>query len=165
MARAPAKLNFLPLTFDTVERLSGLATAPQKAHLVRPAARLIAQAALSAENTTFGVFLDDVAVGLISLDDPRVMNEPADPLTRDCLDIWQLLVDGKHERQGIGRAMVEFAKSYAQLVGLSGLALNTMDNAKHAPLAFYEKLGFAPTGRRHQVGRDDMIELVWRAPT
>ena len=57
MARAPAKLNFLPLTFDTVERLSGLATAPQKAHLVRPAARLMAQAALSAENTTFGVFI------------------------------------------------------------------------------------------------------------
>lgn len=155
-------LAFLPLTFDTIRDLSNLAPAPDKTHLIQSINRTIPQSLVSEETHTFGAFKGRDAVGLIALEDARVMNDLRGSIVGDCLLIWQLLVDGHHERQGIGTAMVDFAKSYSGLVGLSGVALATLDNVDHTPLPFYEKQGFTATGRRIQDGPDNLLELVWR---
>jgi len=161
MPRQTPELAFLPLTFDTIRRLSGLTLATDKSHLIQPLSRTIPQSLVSEETHTFGVFQGDIAVGLIALEDARVMDVLRASPIKDCLLIWQIMVDENHERHGIGSAMIDFAKSYAALVGLSGVALATLDKTKQTPLPFYEKHGFTPTGRRLQDGDDDLLELVW----
>ena len=162
MPHSPPNLSFLPLTYHTIDRLAGLTLAAQKSHLIQPLTKTIPQSLVSEETQAFGVFKDATPVGLIALEDARVMDHLNDTPIADCLLIWQIMVDARHERQGHGTAMVSFAKSYATLVGLDGLALATLDATEHTPLPFYEKLGFSPTGRRIQDGADDLIELVWR---
>jgi len=156
------KLAFLPLSYDLINTVSKVQHAKGKAHLNQPLTTTIAQSLLSEETVAFGVFADKTPVGLLALDDTRVMGHMRDTPISDCLLIWQIMVNGKHERRGIGTAMVDFAKSYAALVGLNGVALATMDKVDHSPMPFYEKQGFKPTGKRIKDGDNDLIELVWR---
>jgi len=156
------KLAFLPLTFDTIAKLSNIAPAPEKASIVQPIARIMAQSLVGSETIGFGVFEGRDPVGVIALEDSRVMDGIDEPLIQNCLFIWQVFVDANHERRGIGSAMIEFAKSYAVNAGLTGVALATDDQSAHTPLPFYAKHGFIPTGRRIQDGPDDLLELVWR---
>ena len=163
MPSAAPKLSFLPLTFETIAILSDIGPAAGKTTLVQTTARILAQSLVGQETTAFGAFWGGEAVGLIALEDSRVMDGITEPLIQDCLFIWQVFVDAQHEGNGFGSAMIDFAKDYAQLIGLSGVALATNDAHRYSPLRFYEKHGFVPTGRRIEDGPDDLIELVWRA--
>jgi len=143
--------------------VSRMSVAPEKAHLIQPLGVTIAQCLVSEETNPFGAFKQGAAVGFIALEDARVMPDLHGSIIQDCLLIWQVMVDHKHERQGIGSAMIDFAKSYAALVGLSGVALATLDKSVHTPLPFYERHGFKPTGRRIKDDDDDLLELIWQA--
>jgi ribosomal protein S18 acetylase RimI-like enzyme len=54
-----------------------------------------------------------------------------------------MYVDPSYRRQGIGTAMVEFAKSWARLQGYPQLTLDVL-SANLPALGLYQKLGFSP---------------------
>ena len=67
------------------------------------------------------------------------------------------MVDYNFQGLGLGKQAINFSKQYASLVGLQGVSLTTMDKEDGNALSIYQKLGFAPTGRR----LDDEIELIF----
>jgi len=152
-----AGLQFLPLCDEVAVPWSRLAVDPKDAHLISPNGVWMAQAALTPDARTFCV-ADTVPVGLVSLIDPRVADEDNDHFTLNCLYVWRLMVDGTHRRKGYGAQIIDFVKTYAQLVGLSGVTLTTMDTEPRSAVSFYEKLGFTQTGRR----LNGEAEFIWR---
>lgn len=150
-------LGFLMLCGETVDDLTELSIRADEKHLIASNAEWIAQAAFVGGSLSFGIYNKDTAVGLISLIDPRVIEpEKRDPCQPVCLYVWRLMIDHKHRGQGFGEAAIKFAQGYARLIGLNGRSLTTMDKAQGNALAFYERCGFVPTGRRV----DDEIELM-----
>ncbi|WP_420345527.1 GNAT family N-acetyltransferase [Pelagibius sp.] len=110
---------------------------------------------------SFGLFAGGRAVELISLVDPRLVEDTEDRehFQSDCLFVWRVMVDRTQQGRGYGTQAIHFACNYARLVGLQGVSLTTMDQEAGNALPFYERLGFHPTGRR----LDGEIELVRRA--
>ncbi len=150
-------LRFLPLCDTILRPLSTLSVAEDETHLIAPTDRWLREAMEARRARTFGVFADG-PVGLISLVDPRVEDD-TDHFQMDCLYIWRIMVDHRARGQGHGRAIMGFVRHYATLTGLSGVSLTTKDREPANARAFYERLGFAPTGRR-LAGE---IELVWHS--
>jgi len=153
-------ITFVQLARNNVDALSMLKVRAAEKHLVTANPEWIAQAAFEQVSATFGVFENDVAVGLISLVDPRLFDDEADreDLQTDCLYVWRVMMDQHHRGKGLGTAAMNFVRDYAVLLGLQGVSLTTKDREAANALAFYEGLNFKPTGRR----LDGEIELVWR---
>lgn len=66
---------------------------------------------------------------------------------RNYLDIDEFCVDEAYRRQGVGTALIDFARAYAKEQGLDRVELNVWEFNKDA-LAFYEAAGFQ-TYRRY----------------
>ena len=66
---------------------------------------------------------------------------------RNYLDIDEFCVDEAYRRQGVGTALIDFARAYAKEQGLERVELNVWEFNKDA-LAFYEAAGFQ-TYRRY----------------
>jgi diamine N-acetyltransferase len=150
------------LSPEILDSLLSLKIPDNEAHLISPNAEWIAEAAFMSKSITYGLFRRKQPVGLISLIDPRLLDEEDDNdhFQGDFLYVWRLMIDQHHRRQGYGRAAIRFSQSYAQLIGQKGVSLTTMDRAPLNALPLYQSMGFEPTGRR----LDDEIELVWQHP-
>jgi diamine N-acetyltransferase len=59
--------------------------------------------------------------------------------------LWRLLVDGRHQGRGIGRAVLDEVVSLVRADGGTEL-LTSHQPGDDGPGAFYRKYGFAPTG-------------------
>ncbi|SIS66086.1 GNAT family N-acetyltransferase [Neptunomonas antarctica] len=153
-------LQFLMLSPEILDSLLSLKIPDNEAHLISPNAEWIAEAAFMSKSITYGLFWRKQPVGLISLIDPRLLDQDDDNdhFQGDFLYVWRLMIDQHHRRQGYGRSAIRFAQSYAQLIGQKGVSLTTMDRASLNALPLYQSMGFEPTGRR----LDDEIELIWQ---
>lgn len=60
--------------------------------------------------------------------------------------LWRLLVDRRHQGRGVGASVVARLVSLLRAEGRSTLTVSWVDGSG-SPRAFYEKLGFVPTGR------------------
>lgn len=121
----------------------------------------LAQAAFVAESLTFGIFKEGRPVGVISLIDPRLVDEDDEDrehYQENCLYVWRVMVDKGSRGANVGSQAIAFALGYAKLVGLEGVSLTTMDREVANALPFYERLGFSTTGRR----LDEEAELAIR---
>ena len=145
-------LKFLLLCDNTSDDLAELAIHPDDAHLLSSNPRWMIQAQYRSDTVTFGAYRGDQAVAMMSLIDPRLLDDDGgqDCLRPNCLYVWRLMVDQRYRRQGVARQMIAFAQGYANLIGLKGLSLTTMDTEHGNALPLYTKLGFIPTGRRMQ---------------
>ena len=154
------QLQFLMLSPEIMGSLLALRVPDDEAHLISPNAEWIAEAAFMSESVTYGLFCEKQPVGLISLIDPRLMDQDDDNdhFQGDCLYVWRLMIDQHHRRKGYGQSAIRFAQSYTQLVGQKGVSLTTMDKTPLNALPLYLRMGFEPTGRR----LDDEVELIWR---
>jgi GNAT superfamily N-acetyltransferase len=59
--------------------------------------------------------------------------------------LWKLIVDERHQRRGIGRAIVEEVVRIIRAQGAAELMTSHVI-AEGGPDGFYERLGFVPTG-------------------
>ncbi len=135
---------------NNVNELMAMRVRDGERHLIAPNAEWIAQAAHVSEAITYGVFFEDRAVGLISLVDPRLVenDEARAEFRPECLWVWRLMVDREHRGRGFGAAAIGHARRYATLSGLDAVSLTTKDTEPDNAVGFYERLGFQPTGRR-----------------
>lgn len=154
-------LAFLRLCRANIDDVQALKIHDEERRLIAPVPEWIAQAAFVEEAVSFGLFAGEHAVGLMTLIDPRLFEDEKDrePFQIDCLYVWRVMVDRKQRGRGFGTQAIQFARSYARLVGLKGVSLTTRDDEPGNALPLYKKLGFSPTGRR----LEGEIELVWRA--
>ena len=157
---AAARVAFVRPNRDNVGKLAALRVRDDERHLIAPNAEWLAQAAHVGEAITFGLFAEKRAVGLISLVDPRLVedDEARAEFRPDCLWVWRLMVDRERRGRGFGAAAIEHARRYATLSGLDAVSLTTMDAEPGNALGFHERLGFRPTGRRV----DGELELALR---
>lgn len=153
-------IRFEMLGSNNVGRLIDLKVRETEAHLISPNAEWISQAAFINEATTFGIFDNAEACGLISMIDPRQVEDAEDlaHYQTGCLYVWRVMVDQNHRRKGVGTTAINFARNYAKLLGFGGVSLTTMDRSPLSAREFYAQLGFSPTGRR----LNGEVELVWR---
>ena len=76
------------------------------------------------------------------LDDKLVGGLMLAPVDNDDVRLLQVAVDTKYQREGIGRAMVEYAKQRAREAGYKRMFIHARLTAIH----FYEKIGFHQEG-------------------
>jgi ribosomal protein S18 acetylase RimI-like enzyme len=58
----------------------------------------------------------------------------------------QVAVASEAQRQGVGRAMVEFSETFARRLGFTRMVLHARENA----IPFYERLGYCRIGERFE---------------
>lgn len=144
------RLRFLKVTLLHLDDLLELRVAPAERALIAPTSDWLAEAAHLPDALSFGIFAVDQPVGLVSVIDPRLIDEDDDAsqYQPDCLYLWRLMVDHRHRGSGYGTAAVTFVRDLARCLGLSGVSLTTMDQEAGNALDFYMRIGFTPTGRR-----------------
>ena len=148
--RPQTKLNFLLVSLHQLDALIPLRVAKSEAHLISPVSDWLVEASYLPQAISYGIYEGQTPVGLISLIDPRVIVDENDKETfqPDCLYVWKVMIDHRQRAKGYGTAAMDFAMNYARCIGLGGLSLNTTDQEAGNALPFYQRLGFAPTGRR-----------------
>jgi len=70
----------------------------------------------------------------------------ADPTLVGPYFLWRLLIDAKHQRKGYGTAAIDAVVDYVRSRGGTHL-LVSHSTGEGSPGPFYERYGFAPTGR------------------
>lgn len=77
-----------------------------------------------------------------SLDDRLVGGLLLIPLNNEEIRLMQVAVDSKYQREGVGRAMVNYAEKRAKDAGYSKIIMHAMLSVVH----FYEKMGYHQEG-------------------
>ncbi len=76
------------------------------------------------------------------LDDKLIGGLMLAPVDNDTVRLIQVTVDTKYQREGIGRAMVQYAEKQAKEIGYKQIFIHARLTAIH----FYEKIGFHQEG-------------------
>lgn len=136
-----------PVTRETVDALIGLDVAAGQEGLVAPNAVTLAQAAYEQPGAyVWGLWDAAVPVGLMAMVHPGEypwLDNADDP---EAAYLWRLMIAARHQGRGLGRAAVGEAFAQARAWGLPRLAVTVVPRDGSA-LGFYERLGFARTGR------------------
>jgi GNAT superfamily N-acetyltransferase len=132
------------ITDENRESVLALHAGPAEGRFVSSVADSIAEAAESPEGSPWyrAVYANGVPVGFVMLS-WNVTPRPPDIIGPWFL--WKLLVDERHQRRGIGRAIVEHVVELIRAEGATELFTSHVIG-KGAPDGFYERLGFVPTG-------------------
>ncbi|MCF7513806.1 GNAT family N-acetyltransferase [Pseudoalteromonas sp. L23] len=152
-----SRLQFLKVNSDVAGDMLKLKVRDSQQHLIASNAEWIIEDSFNEDSVCFGMYDDDLPVGMIALIDPRLVGDDNGHFQAQHLYIWRLMIDEASQSKGYGKAAMCFAKQYAELIGLVGLSLTTMDTEAENALNFYQALGFIPTGRR----LDGEIELIY----
>jgi histidinol dehydrogenase len=151
----PGALELRPVTRENCVELMRLALAPGQEEFVAPVAKSIAQAGFEPHARQFGLYADGQPVGYLLLSDSR--HDPDEPCNE--LYVWRLMLDAGHQRRGHGRAAIEWVVAEARRLGFGRVGLSHRPE-NHAAGAFYQRLGFAYTGRLHHGEREMLLPLT-----
>jgi histidinol dehydrogenase len=134
--------------------LMKLQVAPGQRQFVAPVDRSLAQAAYEPAGRPLGLYSADSPVGFMLLYDGRMdKEEPAEQLY-----VWRLMVDARYQRLGIGRLAMQWVIDEARRLGLREVGLSHVMQPGHAG-PFYQKLGFAYTGRIDDGEHEMLLQL------
>jgi histidinol dehydrogenase len=147
-----AAFEVRPVTDANVEELMKLKTTPEQEKFVAPVVRSLVQAAYSPAGRPLGLYAEGKPVGFLLLWDARRDPDPVD--RADQLYIWRLMIDARFQRQRHGHAAMRWAIDEAQRMGVASVGLS---HVPENPVgAFYEKFGFAYTGKVSH-GENEMV--------
>jgi diamine N-acetyltransferase len=131
------------ITSETVVAVTKLAVHPDQKGFVAPNAVSLAQALFSDEAWYRAVVADGELVGFVMLADETLKAEP--PAAPN-IGLWRLMIDAKHQRRGIGRAVMRLVVEHVrQRPGVASFYTSYVDEPG-GPGSFYLGLGFAPNG-------------------
>ncbi|MGI3169760.1 GNAT family N-acetyltransferase [Pseudooceanicola sp. C21-150M6] len=137
---------------EDVLPLIDLKVAADKAHFVSDNAKSLAQAAYEPGAYPFVIWHGETRVGLALMLDWReaTYRDPADD--PDAVFLWRLMIGEQFAGQGHGTAALTWLIDWARARGAKRFVLSHMHENPAA--AFYERLGFLPTGRTRYDGED-----------
>lgn len=151
-------IRAVALDRENIEDVLELRVTAAQEELIAPIPEWIAFAAYVAGSETRALMRGETPIGLYSTIDPTMCIEDPEQFQPDCLYLWRFMIDLAHQGAGYGSQALSMIYATARARGFDGLSLTTADRKEGHALAFYEREGFAPTGRR----LDDEIELVKR---
>lgn len=127
------------VTRDNLDAVLALEVSPrQVGRFVATNAKSLAQAHFYPENAWFrAIYADETPVGFLMLWD-----EPAKPEYM----LWRLMIDGRYQGRGYGRAAVQLLISHVRGRPGATALLTGAQPGEGSPIGFYEKLGFVLTG-------------------
>ncbi len=100
---------------------------------------------------------------LETMDPPKVLGFAAFHRVIDEADLGNLAVDPAHQRQGIGRALLQEARRRLLAAGAKRVFLEVRES-NHSALQLYYSLGYGLQARRKEYYRDpveDALVLCW----
>lgn len=151
-------LDWRKVDQDTVNPLLRLSVFPHQDANVAPNSVTIAQASVEPGATVWGLWAGETPVGLLAYIDvalsPSCQADGDDPTA---LYVWRLMIDKDHQRNGYGAATMARVADVAAEIGRSRVLVSAAQG-DHSPVPFYEKLGYARTGRI--VDEEIMLERV-----
>jgi diamine N-acetyltransferase len=132
------------ITGENREAVCALRVHPGQERFVASVAKSLEDAATTPEGEPWyrAVYAGDEPVGFVMLswDVP-----PGRPGILGPYFLWRLLVDGRHQGRGIGRAVLSEVVALVRADGATELLTSHQPGAD-GPGAFYRKFGFTPTG-------------------
>jgi GNAT superfamily N-acetyltransferase len=142
-AAAPA-IQLREVTDANREAVLALHAGPAQGRFVPSVADSIEEAAETPEGSPWyrAVYLGGEPVGFVMLS-WDVTPQPPDIIGPWFL--WKLIVDERHQRRGIGRAIVKEVVRLIRAEGATELFTSHVV-AEGGPDGFYDRLGFVPTG-------------------
>jgi histidinol dehydrogenase len=150
----PADFELRDVAKDDVRPLTKLDVSPEQQRFVASNAISIAQAAYEPLGRPMGMYAKGEPVGLVLIYDAR--RDPEEPANQ--LYVWRLMVDHRHQGKGYGGRAMQWVIDEARRRGCAEVGLSHWDADGHAG-AFYEKLGFAYTGRIKDNEREMILRL------
>ena len=136
-----------PVTGADVVPLENITVDADQDRFVAPNIVTIAQARFETGAYDFCLWDGDTRIGLIALIDMAEhddRNEIDDP---DGVYVWRLLIGKQVQRQGYGKAAMDFAENWAQDRGRRCVQIQAVED-NVAAIAMYQALGYTLTGKR-----------------
>lgn len=139
-----ASIELRAITDANRDAVMAIHAGPAEGQFVSSVADSLAQAAEYPEGSPWyrAVYLEGEPVGFVMLS-WDVTPQPPDIIGPWFL--WKLIVDQRHQRRGIGRAIVEHVVRLIRAEGATELFTSHVIG-EGGPEGFYERLGFVPTG-------------------
>jgi diamine N-acetyltransferase len=131
------------ITAATVRQIVALHVAPDQQQFVAPNAVSLAQALFSDEAWYSAIYRDDEPVGFVMLADGTLRK---DPPAAPRIGLWRLMVDQRHQGQGIGRQAVLQVIAHVRDSRTMPQLFTSYVDRPGGPEGFYRTLGFTPTG-------------------
>jgi len=151
-----AGVHLREISDDNRDALCALRVGPGQAQFVASVASSLGDAAATPEANPWyrAVYRDDQPVGFVMLS----WNAPAEFTgVTGRYFLWRLLIDARHQRNGIGRAVLTQIAELVRANGGTELRTSYHPGAGD-PWPFYRQFGFQPTGEV------DDGEIVLRLP-
>jgi histidinol dehydrogenase len=135
-----------------VDELIKLKTTVEQEKFVASVPKSLAQASVRPAGRPLGLYAGGQPVGFLLLWDAR--RDPDLTERADQLYIWRLMIDARYQRQGHGQAAMRWLVDEARRMGVTSVGLS---HVPENPVgAFYEKFGFAYTGKVNE-GEHEMV--------
>jgi len=136
MTPVHASVSLREITRDTVRPICRIEVAPEQRRFVASIAVSIAEAHYSPEAWYRAIYAGEEPVGFVMLSIVPEKPEYA---------VWRFLIGTGHQGKGHGSAAMRLVIDHVRSLGAPELLLSYVPG-EGEPRAFYEKLGFAPTG-------------------
>lgn len=132
-----------PITADTLRDVLRLSVSPRQTAFVASNAHSLAQALFAPEAWYRAICVGAQIVGFVMLSDELLL---APPPGAPAMGVWRLMIDARHQGQGVGTQAMQRVIEHARQRGYESLELSYVP-ADDGPAAFYRRLGFVDTGR------------------
>ena len=139
------------ITAETVRAICTLEVSEDQRRYVAPNAVSIAEAHFQPKSWFRAIYADDEPAGFVlTYEDPE----------GEGYHLWRFMVDGRHQRLGVGRRAMELLLDRWRGLGAAEGSLSVVEGNDGA-VAFYESLGFRLTGERE--GAELVMRLTFDA--
>lgn len=148
-----------PVTAVTVRDVCDLRVDPSQERFVASNAVSLAEAQFHPQAWCRAVYDDDdeQLVGFVMLHDPG--DDP--PEDSPGWMIWRLMIDARFQGRGLGRQAVQAVLDHVRATSGGALLRVGAHQGEGGPQAFYESLGFVPTGEMID-GEEVLLSLPLR---
>lgn len=136
MTPVHSSVSLREITRDTVRPICRIEVAPEQRRFVASIAASIAEAHYSPEAWYRAIYAGEEPVGFVML---SIVPEKPEYY------VWRFLIGLEHQGKGYGSAAMRLVIEHVRSLGAAELLLGYVPG-EGEPRAFYEKLGFAPTG-------------------
>lgn len=147
MTTACSRVTLREITADTVRAVIDLSVAENQQGFVAPNAISLAQALFAPEAWYRAIYLDEVPVGFVMLEDQSLLTPPP---PHPEVGVWRFMVDASFQGRGIGRAALLQVIELVRRKGLFTTLQLSYVPGPGCPEPFYLSLGFRHTGRVDQ---------------